>query len=183
VAVVTDLVARRLMLMPAVAAAKRASGLAVVDPGREAEVESRAVARAAAAGLAPEPYRALVRAQIMAARAVQDAAPIAPAAASLDAVRAAIDRVDEALLPALVAAMPVATPVDLLVEAIEREAGLPGLSNAVVRPLAQALRALAPIVGSGEGALRRLGTSAKLTGEEEQAHGEGDLERRDPCRE
>src|SRR5262249_21743895 len=75
VAVVTDLVARRLMLMPAVAAAKRAGGLAVVDPAREAEVESRAVARAAAAGLAPEPYRALVRAQILAARALHDAPP------------------------------------------------------------------------------------------------------------
>ena len=52
------------MLMPAVAAAKRAAGLPIVDEAREAEVESRAVARAAAAGLAPEPFRALVHAQI-----------------------------------------------------------------------------------------------------------------------
>ena len=52
VARVTDLLARRLMVMPAVAAAKRASGLGVVDAGREAEVEARAVARATAAGLA-----------------------------------------------------------------------------------------------------------------------------------
>jgi cyclohexadienyl dehydratase len=183
VAVVTDLVARRLMLMPAVAAAKRAGGLATVDPAREAEVESRAVARAAAAGLSPEPYRAFVRAQITAARAVQDAAPAAPATASLAAVRAAIDRVDDALLPALVAAVPLTTPVDELVEAIRGEAGLPGLSNDVVRPLAQALRALATVGGSGEGALRGLGASAKLTPEEEHAHGEGDLEGRDARRE
>ena len=178
VAAVTDLVARRLMLMPAVAAAKRASGLALVDPAREAEVETRAVARAAAAGLAPEPYRALARAQIAAAKAVQDAARDAPSAAPLAAVRAAIDRVDDALLPALLAAVPLTTPADELVEAIRREAGLPGLSDDVMRPLAEALRALAPGAASEEGALRRLDTSAKLTGEEDHGHGEGGLERR-----
>src|SRR5262249_14912143 len=64
VARVVDLVGRRLMLMPAVAAAKRAAGLPIVDAERERAVETRAVARAAAANLEPEPYRALVRAQI-----------------------------------------------------------------------------------------------------------------------
>ena len=83
VARVTDLLARRLMVMPAVAAAKRASGLGVVDAGREAEVEARAVARATGAGLAAEPYRALVRAQIRAARAVQEATPDTPVPISL----------------------------------------------------------------------------------------------------
>src|SRR5262249_10728661 len=53
VAVVTDLVARRLMLMPAVATAKRAGGLATGGPARQAEGEARAGAGAAAAGVWP----------------------------------------------------------------------------------------------------------------------------------
>jgi cyclohexadienyl dehydratase len=184
VARVTDLLARRLMLMPAVAAAKRASGLAVVDPAREAEVESRTVARAASAGLSPDPYRALVRAQIKAARAVQDATPGPSSAVSLATVRAAIDRVDEALLPALVDAVPITTPASSLADAIRREAGVPGLSDDVMGPVADALRSLAPAGGSGRGALRRPGASAKLLHEGgTHADGQGDLEWRDACRE
>jgi cyclohexadienyl dehydratase len=168
VARVTDLLARRLMLMPAVAAAKRASGLAVVDPAREAEVESRAVARAASAGLSPEPYRALVRAQIKAARAVQDATPGRSSTVSLTTVRAAIDRVDETLLPALVDAVPITTPGSVLVGAIRREASVPGLSDDVMGPVADALRSLAPAGQSGRGPLRGAGASAKLSREEER---------------
>jgi cyclohexadienyl dehydratase len=182
VARVTDLLARRLMVMPAVAAAKRASGLGVVDAGREAEVEGRAVARATAAGLAAEPYRALVRAQIRAARAVQDTTPEAPAPVSLATARAAIDRIDEGLLPALVAALPITTPAGVLVEAIRGEAGVPGLSDDVMRPVAEALRSLTPASAGGKDALRGPGGSAKLAGGED-LHGEGDLERCDACRE
>ncbi len=54
---VVDLVARRLMLMPAVAASKRAAGLPIADTARETDVERRAVERAHAAGLAAEPFR------------------------------------------------------------------------------------------------------------------------------
>jgi cyclohexadienyl dehydratase len=142
VARVIDLLARRLMLMPWVAGAKRVAGLPVIDPEREAEVETRAVARAGGAGLAPEPYRVLVRAQITAARAVQEATDAAQPVASLAALRAAIDRVDEALLPALVDALPITTPADVVAAAIQRDAPVPGLADRVVRPLADALRAL-----------------------------------------
>ncbi len=143
---VTDLIARRLMLMPAVAAAKHAAGIGMVDAARETEVEARAVARAANAGLAPEPYRRLVRAQIAAARAVQEAtlarAGDAPPAPALADVRAAIDRVDDALLPALVAAVPITVPPAILADAVRRDAAVPGLSEEVVRPVADALAAL-----------------------------------------
>jgi cyclohexadienyl dehydratase len=182
VARVTDLLARRLMLMPSVAAAKRASGLVVIDPAREAEVEARAVARAAAAGLAPEPYRALVRAQIAAARAVQNAASAASPVATLVELRAAIDRIDDGLLAALLDAVPVTTPVDVLGEAIRRDADLPGLSDEIVRPVARALRSLA-LAGGGRGALRGLDGSAKLASREEPTDGEGNVERCDAGRE
>jgi cyclohexadienyl dehydratase len=149
VARVVDLVARRLMVMPAVARAKRLAGLPIVDPGREAEVEARAVARAAEAGLAPEPYRGLVRAQIAAARAVQRATPPDDAApVPLATVRAAIDRVDEDLLSALGDALPITTPADEIVTAIRRGAAVPGLTDdATVRAIADSLRRLIPAPG------------------------------------
>jgi cyclohexadienyl dehydratase len=147
VARLTDLIGRRLMLMPAVASAKRAAGLPVLDARREAEVEASAVARAEDAGIEPEPYRALARAQIAAARAVQEHVRPAPPTAPLAAIRAAIDRIDAALLPALIDALPVTTPPDVLVAAIRRDAGLAALSTAAARPIAEALRALAPVPG------------------------------------
>jgi len=162
VARVTDLVSRRLMLMPAVAAAKRTEGLGVVDPGREAIVEAQAVARAVAAGLAPEPYRALARAQIAAARAVQEAAGDATPMASLATIRAAIDRVDDALLTALLDAVPIATTAETLVTAIRRDAGVPGLTDAVLLPVAAALRSLERSSSVGRGGLRGLSLSARL---------------------
>jgi uncharacterized protein (DUF427 family)/chorismate mutase len=166
VARVIDLLARRLMLMPWVAGAKRVAGLPLVDPEREAVVEARAVGRAARAGLAPEPYRTLVRAQIAAARAVQEAADAATPVAPLETLRSAIDRVDEALLPALVDALPITTPADVIGAAIRRDAAVPGLADRVVRPLADALRGLAPGAGTSRAvrhaALRGLPVSAKL---------------------
>jgi cyclohexadienyl dehydratase len=65
------LVDLRLALMPAVAAAKEAAGLAVADPAQEARVLEAARERAAARGLAPAAVQALFEAQIAAARAVQ----------------------------------------------------------------------------------------------------------------
>lgn len=166
VARVVDLVGRRLMLMPSVAAAKRVAGLPIVDAAREAEVETRAVVRAARAGLAPEPYRRLVRAQIAAARAVQEIAP-AVAPGPLTAVRAAIDRVDAAVLPALVEAVPITTPAATLAAAIRRDAALPGLPDDVTQPLAVALRALTRGAGAARGPLRGVAVSVKLAGTED----------------
>jgi cyclohexadienyl dehydratase len=162
---VVDLVGRRLMLMPVVAAAKRAAGLRIVDRAREAEVESRAVARAAAAGLVPGPFREFVRAQILAARAVQEASREAEATPPLAALRGAIDRVDGDLLPALVGALPITTPADTLAAAIRRDAAVPGLDPRTLGRLADALRAL----GSGPraGGLPRLAPSAKVVAPED----------------
>jgi cyclohexadienyl dehydratase len=70
---VVDVAARRLSLMPLVAAAKRAAELPVVDAGRERAVIDRNAERAAAAGLDPGVMRALVLTEIAAARAVQTA--------------------------------------------------------------------------------------------------------------
>ena len=106
---VVDAVARRLMLMPEVAAAKRVAGLALVDVGREAAVIARAVEQGRAAGLDAIAAEHLARAQIDAARAVQAAAPIAsapraPDAPTLDALRMRIDALDTAIVRALVVA-------------------------------------------------------------------------------
>ena len=57
-----------------------------------------------------------------------------------------------------------------------------GLSDDVMRPVAEALRSLTPTGAGGEGALRGPGGSAKLAGGE-NIHGKGDLERCDACRE
>lgn len=70
---VVDLIARRLMLMPQVAREKEIAGLPVEVPSREQQVYARARDEAARASLAPEPYVALVRAQIEAAKQVQRA--------------------------------------------------------------------------------------------------------------
>lgn len=104
-----DLIGRRLLLMPAVAAAKQAAGLPIVDAAREADVVARAVARATAAGLDADAAERLARAQIAAARAVQTAVQPNGAAPSADAptlatLRPRIDALDEALVQALVTA-------------------------------------------------------------------------------
>jgi hypothetical protein len=69
--------------MPAVSAWKRARGLTIDDPAREARVVEDAVAQARAAGLAPEPVAALFRLQIEFGKAVQVASP-APEGPPLD---------------------------------------------------------------------------------------------------
>lgn len=65
------LMAERLALMPAVAAAKFRSGQPVLDPAREAAVLAEARAAALRVGLVPETVEALFVAQMAAARAIQ----------------------------------------------------------------------------------------------------------------
>jgi len=107
---VVDLVARRLLVMPAVAAAKRVAHLPLVDPAREATVVARAAECAASAGLDAVAARRLAEAQIAAARAVQEATPVnaaTPVAGdppTLATIRTAIDALDGALVQALVVA-------------------------------------------------------------------------------
>lgn len=146
-----DLVGRRLALMPFVAEAKRARDLPVDAPAREAVVEERLLAEASEAGLCPEPYRALVRAQIEAAKAVQRAVLAAPAKTpatppfDLDTdLRPAIDRVDTALLFELLSAAPFRGSESDLVTALEADATAPGVSDAERRRLAEALKAQRP---------------------------------------
>lgn len=69
-----DLLARRLALMPAVATYKRAHGLPIEDPDREAIVLHQAVDAAAAAGLDPASVRTAFAEQIALAKAVQQRA-------------------------------------------------------------------------------------------------------------
>ena len=151
IARVVDLAARRLLLMPLVAAAKRAAGTPIVDAAREAVVVERTAERAAAAGLDVEAARRLAQAQIAAARAVQQAAP--PAAndpPSLAALRTAIDEVDVALVRALTdarehgatatttaAAAGLGEPA--LAAALRDDAELPGLDEARAGAIAAAL--------------------------------------------
>jgi cyclohexadienyl dehydratase len=66
-----DLLARRLALMPAVARAKAARGLAIEDPEREARVLAGARARSRAAGLDAASVESLFRLQIQFGRQVQ----------------------------------------------------------------------------------------------------------------
>jgi cyclohexadienyl dehydratase len=150
---VADLVARRLLLMPEVAAAKRAAGLPVDVPGREGEVFARARTAAERDGLAAEPYLALVRAQIEAAKVVQYAVlalpdpgpPATPEAAArarerLDAeIRPAIDRLDAAIRQALVMSAPLRLPVAQLSSALAADAPVPGFDARQASLLAAAL--------------------------------------------
>ena len=66
-----SLMAERLALMPAVAAAKLRSGQPVLDPAREAAVIAEARATALRVGLVPETVEALFVAQMAAARVIQ----------------------------------------------------------------------------------------------------------------
>lgn len=82
--------------------------------------------------------------------------------ATLGIIRTAIDRLDAALLPALVEALPITTPAEEVVAAIRRDAPCLGLSETVVRPLADALRAQRRESGAARTPLRGLSVSAKL---------------------
>jgi cyclohexadienyl dehydratase len=132
---VVDLLGRRLLLMPAIGLAKRASGLPIEDKPREQQVIDRA----------PEAVRALARAEIEAAKAVQTPPP-PPGTPDeqLTALRAAIDRLDGTIAGALAAATPIRDPRDAVLAQLHEDAPLPGATDAVLAPLADALVALPP---------------------------------------
>jgi cyclohexadienyl dehydratase len=156
---VVDLVARRLLLMPEVAAAKRAADLPIDAPAREEAVYASARAAASRVGLAPEPYVDLVRAEVEAAKIVQRAVlagdasgagratdgaigPPTPdqAKTRLDSqLRPAIDRIDRAIRAALVAAAPLRMSVERLARALRADAAVPGFDDAPAGLLARAL--------------------------------------------
>jgi len=164
---VVDLVARRLLLMPEVAAAKAVAGMPVEVPAREAEVLERARGAAASAGLAVAPYVAFFRTQMEVAKVVQGAAlrgrrpaPAAPdapdgaaaARARLDGhLRPAIDRLDGQIRAALAAQAPLPGTPEALAAALRADAPVPGLDAPQARRLAEALLAVpAPRPGRRE---------------------------------
>lgn len=92
---VAALITLRQGLMPAVAAAKRAAGLPIEDREQEARVLARARDRVPAA---PDRAAAVYAQLIAMAKTAQRSAPApAGAAPSLDTLRAALGRIDEAL--------------------------------------------------------------------------------------
>jgi cyclohexadienyl dehydratase len=148
IARVVDLAARRLLLMPLVGAAKRAAGMPLVDPAREAEVVARAAERARAAGLDTEAARALARAQIAAARAVQQAVATDATASNppdLATLRTGIDALDTALVAALVTARAASAEVPgrpALAAALRADAELPGFDDTHAAAIAATLAAI-----------------------------------------
>lgn len=99
-----DLVARRLSLMPAVSAYKRAHGLPVEDRAREALVLERAITEAARAGLDTGSVRAFFAAQIALAKAVQRRSPQSAVPMDLrEVLRPALSSLDKRIVAALAA--------------------------------------------------------------------------------
>jgi cyclohexadienyl dehydratase len=98
-----DLLARRMALMPAVAAWKRARGAPLEDPAREAEVLERAALRARDRGLDPDGVRELFRVQIELAKIVQARAPEGPPTLDLAAeLRPLLGELGDRIVDALV---------------------------------------------------------------------------------
>jgi cyclohexadienyl dehydratase len=145
---VVDLIGRRLLLMPLVAATKRVAGQPIVDASREAAVLDRNAERARGAGLDPAAVRTLLRAEIAAARAVQRVATqdeVHPP--SLAALRSAIDAIDVALIRALATARDAgAEPPSrsALTAALRADADVPGCGPAETDAIVAALTPLLP---------------------------------------
>ncbi len=103
-----DLAARRLALMPAVAAWKRAHGLAVEDPEREQAVLARAEGAARAAGLEPDSVRALFAIQIALAKAIERRASETEATLDLETeLRPTLSQIGDRIVASLAVAAPV----------------------------------------------------------------------------
>jgi len=151
---VMDLIGRRLMLMPAVAWAKQASGRAIEDSAREEVVEKSAAKAARDAHLDEAAYLKLVRAQFAAAKVVQRAATSAASAHTgrspeqglrelAQVLRPAIERIDREILAQLRDLVPVPAATEDLVAALRVDAPVPGLDDAILRSLAEAVARVA----------------------------------------
>lgn len=101
-----DRLARRLELMPAVAAFKRARGLPIDDPAREARVLERAQSAALAAGLDGASVRALFATQIELAKAVERRGGDAPTLDLERELRPALSRIGDDIVARLAAVAP-----------------------------------------------------------------------------
>jgi cyclohexadienyl dehydratase len=143
----------RLSLMPLVAEAKRARGLAVVDPAREEAVvkaalraSAAAAAQAGRAAVDPAAVEALFRAQIAAGRAIQEATlrearAGGDPAPDLDALRAALGRIGERIAR-LATRLPDEVSRDAVARAAARRLVAPRLGDAGRARLVDAIVAL-----------------------------------------
>jgi cyclohexadienyl dehydratase len=103
-----DLAARRLALMPAVAAWKHAHGIAVENPAREQAVLARAEGAARAAGLDPDSVRSLFSVQIALAKALERRASETEATLDLETeIRPALSQIGDRIVASLAVAAPV----------------------------------------------------------------------------
>jgi len=103
-----DLAARRLALMPAVAAWKRAHGLAVENSVREQAVLIRAEDAARAAGLDPDSVRALFAVQIALAKAIEQRVSETESSLDLETeLRPALSQIGDRIVASLGVAAPV----------------------------------------------------------------------------
>jgi chorismate mutase len=130
---IAALIGLRLDLMVPMAAAKRAAEKPIEDSGREAEV----LASVREGSVHPEYSERVYRQLIALAKAVQQHAPDAQAAPSIDAVRAAIGRVDDQLVRELDRAP--SAPLDTWKAALSRSVSAPGVDTQGVESLAAAL--------------------------------------------
>ncbi|MFM7736128.1 MAG: chorismate mutase, partial [Alphaproteobacteria bacterium] len=159
-----DLVGRRLMLMPLVAEAKRREGLPIEDPEREAKVVDAWVAAARSAGLDEASVAVFARAQVEAAKSVQQAVlsaqprsarrgasgaaeANAPDAGGDDGIglselRTAISRIDGEIECEIARSAPVGASSVEIAAAIRESAPVPGLDHADVARIAVALAAI-----------------------------------------
>ncbi len=120
-----DLLARRMALMPAVAAWKRAHAAPLEDPAREAEVLERAARRAGEAGLDPGAVRELFRVQIELAKLVQARAPEGPATLDLAReLRPLLGQLGDGIVAALVELQPLRLDRPLVLEKLDLVEGL-----------------------------------------------------------
>jgi chorismate mutase len=147
---ITDLMGRRLMLMPGVAWAKQAGGHLIEDVLREETIERTALKMAREAGVDESAYLGLVRVQVAAAKRVQKTAimtaPAPPRPNSeevqrelVQVLRPAIDRLDRAILARLSQARATAASVGEIAAALHSDAPVPGLDEETLTALAEAL--------------------------------------------
>jgi cyclohexadienyl dehydratase len=132
---IAALIALRLDLMPSVAAAKRAAGKPIDDPGQEERVLSRVGAMSSHATRVQAVYRQLIEM----AKAIQHNAAGPVVAASLTDLRDAIARIDALLVREIDNAVP--APADTWQQTLGRALTQPGLSPAAIAQLADLLAA------------------------------------------
>jgi cyclohexadienyl dehydratase len=123
----------RLALMPRIAAAKRAAGRPLVDTAQEQRVLERVRAQSTRPAYTEAVYRQLIEL----AKIVQRDAPATEAGASLDELRAAVARIDTALVREL--DRTTAAAVEPWQTSLSRTMALPGIDNAALQQLAATL--------------------------------------------